>query len=142
MLAWLNQVAHHLTDHVLATAICALYDPNTRLLRWARAGHLPPLLIRRQDATGLPMLRGVMLGARAESVYEEAELQLESGDVLVLYTDGLVERKGHGLDESLHHLIANAQRAHDALDQRIDYMLTHSNADIDDDTCVVGVQLS
>ncbi|MFI9383457.1 GAF domain-containing SpoIIE family protein phosphatase [Kutzneria sp. NPDC052558] len=141
LLAWLNQVAHDLTDRVLATAICALYDPATRTVRWARAGHLPPLLIRERDATSLPLTRGLVLGARGESAYEEAELQLDSGDILVLYTDGLVERKGHELDESLHHLVQTAQRAQAALEQRIDYLLTHSNADTDDDTCIVGVQL-
>ncbi|GAA3437872.1 GAF domain-containing SpoIIE family protein phosphatase [Kutzneria kofuensis] len=141
LLSWLNQVAHHLTDHVLATAVCALYDPRTRVLRWARAGHLPPLLVRRQEATTLPMIRGLMLGARAEADYEEAEVQLELDDVLVLYTDGLVERKGHELDDSLQQLLETAQRSHQALEQRLDHMLTHSNADTDDDTCIVGVQL-
>ncbi|MEV6609553.1 SpoIIE family protein phosphatase [Kutzneria sp. NPDC051319] len=141
LLSWLNQVAHHLTDHVLATAICALYDPRTRVLRWARAGHLPPLLVRSQQATTLPTIRGLMLGARAEADYEEAEIQLELDDVLVLYTDGLIERKDHVLDESLQQLLEIARRPHDALEQRLDHMLTHSNADTDDDTCIVGVQV-
>jgi serine phosphatase RsbU (regulator of sigma subunit) len=141
LLAWLNQVAHDLTDHVLATAVCALYDPPTRVLRWARAGHLPPLLVRRQEATSLPMVRGMMLGANADAEYEEARVQLEVGDVLVLYTDGLIERKGHELDDSLHHLLETAQRSHPALEQRLDHLLTHSNADTDDDTCIVGVQV-
>ena len=48
LLAWLNLVAHHLTESVTATAVCGLYDPRTRILRWARAGHLPPVLIRRR----------------------------------------------------------------------------------------------
>jgi serine phosphatase RsbU (regulator of sigma subunit) len=141
LLAWLNQVTHDLTDHVLATAICGLYDPQTRVLRWARAGHLPPLLVRRSEATSLPMIRGVMLGANADTEYEEAVVQLDVGDVLVLYTDGLVERKGHELDDSLHQLLETTQRSHHTLEQRLDHMLTHSNADTDDDTCIVGVQV-
>jgi len=142
LLSWLNQVAHHLTDHVLATAVCALYDPRTRILRWARAGHLPPLLVRDQQATSLPMIHGLMLGARAETDYEQAEVQLEIGDVIVLYTDGLIERKGQQLDDSLHQLLETAQRSQPALEQRLDHMLTHSNADTDDDTCIVGVQVT
>jgi len=142
LLSWLNQVAHHLTDHVLATAVCALYDPRTRILRWARAGHLPPLLVRDQQATSLPMIHGLMLGARAETDYEQAEVQLEIGDVIVLYTDGLIERKGQELDDSLHQLLETAQRSQPALEQRLDHMLTHSNADTDDDTCIVGVQVT
>lgn len=46
LLGWLNNVTHHLTDHVTATAVCALYDPADRTLSWARAGHLPPVLLR------------------------------------------------------------------------------------------------
>ena len=47
LLSWLNMVAHHLTGGVTATAVCGLYDPERRRLRWARAGHLPPVLTRR-----------------------------------------------------------------------------------------------
>ncbi len=46
LLSWLNMVTHHLTGGVTATAVCGLYDPATRVLRWARAGHLPPVLVR------------------------------------------------------------------------------------------------
>lgn len=37
LLQWLNLMAHNLTDNIIATAICGLYDPQTRVLRWARA---------------------------------------------------------------------------------------------------------
>lgn len=42
LLSWLNTVTHHLAKHVTATAVCGIFDPRTRVLRWARAGHLPP----------------------------------------------------------------------------------------------------
>ncbi|SEG70149.1 Serine phosphatase RsbU, regulator of sigma subunit [Thermomonospora echinospora] len=142
LLTWLNQVAHHLTDNVTATALCALYDPATRVLRWARAGHLPPVLVRGQeDATTLPMVGGLLLGALAEAEYQEGELQLQPGDILLMYTDGLVERKDRSMQESLQHLMTTAQTPTDTLEQRLDYMLTHSNSDTDDDTCLVGVRL-
>ncbi len=54
LLSWLNIVVHHLTGGVTATAVCGLYDPARRTLRWARAGHLPPVLVRDAQAGPLP----------------------------------------------------------------------------------------
>ncbi|MFD0331736.1 PP2C family protein-serine/threonine phosphatase [Streptacidiphilus monticola] len=51
LLTWLNSVSLHLTDEVTATAVCAVFDPGTRELRWARAGHLPPVLVRDHAAS-------------------------------------------------------------------------------------------
>ncbi|GAB2590693.1 SpoIIE family protein phosphatase [Streptomyces capparidis] len=141
LLSWLNVVAHHLTEQVTATAVCGLYDPDTRDLRWARAGHLPPILIRGTGARELPLLEGLLLGAHPEAGYQEGDLRLEEGDTLLMYTDGLVERRDSSVHESLTHLIATAQRPTSSLDQRLDRLLTHSRSDTDDDTCVIGIQV-
>lgn len=141
MLTWLNLVARHLTDNIFATAVCGLYDPRTRVLRWARAGHLPPVLVRGRAATALPSLRGILLGAVAEATYEEAELQLEPGDTLLIYTDGLIERRDQMLDECQTRLLELSTRFSGSLDARLDDLLDSSDADTDDDTCVVGLQV-
>ena len=142
LLGWLNTVANFLTDGVTATAVCALYDPKTRILRWARAGHLPPVLVRQGRAQALPMLKGILLGAVGEAEYEEGEVQLEAEDTLLIYTDGLIEQRDRSVQSSLDQLLATAQRATSTLDDRLDYLLTHSSADTDDDTCVIGIQLA
>ncbi len=141
LLRWLNLVAHNLADKVVATALCGLYDPRTGLLRWARAGHLPPVLIRGRHATSLPMIRGILLGAISEAEYAEGEVALEPGDTLLMYTDGLIERKDRALDDSVDDLLSTAEYPAATLEQRLDHLLTHSNADTDDDTCLVGIQL-
>ncbi|MFJ1705590.1 SpoIIE family protein phosphatase [Kitasatospora sp. NPDC088346] len=146
LLAWLNAVAHHLTDNVTATAICALFDPGTRMLRWARAGHLPPVLVRGGEASTVPTVSGILLGAIAEADYAEGELQLETGDTLLLYTDGLIERKDRSLQDSLHQLLTTVRRPDrsgdpDDLESRLDHLLTYSSADTDDDTCLIGIHL-
>lgn len=141
LLGWLNVVAYHLTDNVTATAVCGIYDPELRTLRWARAGHLPPLLVRDGNASVLPMPKGMLLGAIGTARYEEHLLALRPGDTLLMYTDGLIERRDRPLDESLGHLLAAAQRPAERLTDQLDHLLTHSNADTDDDTCVIGVQL-
>lgn len=141
LMTWLNLVANHLTDRVTATAICALYDPAERSLRWARAGHLPPVLIQGPRAKTMPLIKGTLLGALANVSYEEGQLRLTDGDTLLLYTDGLIERKDRSLEDSLNRLLATARRQTGTLEESLDHLLTHSNSDTDDDTCLVGIQL-
>lgn len=142
LLSWLNIVAHHLTGAVTATAVCALYDGQSRTLRWARAGHLPPVLVRDAEATALPVVKGLLLGAVPEAVYEETEVQLAPADTLLLYTDGLIERRDRSVEESLSHLLATARSAPSTLDQQLDRLLTYSRSDTDDDTCIVGIRVA
>ncbi|MFF0456429.1 SpoIIE family protein phosphatase [Nocardia africana] len=141
MLTWLNVVAHHLTENILATAVCGLYDPHTRVLRWARAGHPPPVLVRASRATSLPEIKGMILGAVAETTYDEAELQLHPDDTLLLYTDGLIERRDRLLDDCVQHLLTTSAAFSGSLVNRLDDLLDNSDADTDDDTCVVGIQV-
>ncbi|MET0233538.1 MAG: SpoIIE family protein phosphatase [Kibdelosporangium sp.] len=141
LLTWLNLVAHHLANNVMATAICGLYDPVSRVLRWARAGHLPPVLVRAGRASLLPLQNGTMLGVVAEAEYQENELDLVADDMLVLYTDGLIERRDGDLDDALDGLLALTESATGPLEQRLDHLVTYSDADTDDDTCIVAVQL-
>ncbi|MFI2374499.1 SpoIIE family protein phosphatase [Streptomyces sp. NPDC018964] len=141
LLSWLNIVTHHLTGGVTATAVCGLYDPESRTLRWARAGHLPPVLVRGSEAAPLPLVRGLLLGAVPEAVYEESEVQLAAEDNLLMYTDGLIERRDRSVEESLTHLLTAAASAPDTLDQRLDRLLTYSRSDTDDDTCIVGIRV-
>ncbi|CAM5587421.1 Serine phosphatase RsbU (Regulator of sigma subunit) OS=Streptomyces albaduncus OX=68172 GN=FHS32_001725 PE=4 SV=1 [Streptomyces griseoloalbus] len=141
LLSWLNMVTHHLTGGVTATAVCGLYDPDTRTLRWARAGHLPPVLVRGSDAAPLPPVRGLLLGAVPEARYEEGEVQLAAEDNLLMYTDGLIERRDRSVEESLTHLLTTAATVPGTLDQRLDRLLTYSRSDTDDDTCIVGIRV-
>ena len=77
-------------------------DPLTGVARAARAGHPQPLLRHpdgRTDVLDLP--GGVVLGVAPKAEYPVTELRLEPGAVLALYTDGLVERAGHDIDEGI-----------------------------------------
>ncbi|MFI9362263.1 SpoIIE family protein phosphatase [Kitasatospora sp. NPDC053057] len=146
LLSWLNSVTHHLTDNVTATAVCGLYEPATRRLRWARAGHPPPVLLRDGRARTLPQVGGILLGALDQADYQEDEFVLRTGDTLVMYTDGLIERRDESLQASLSNLMTLVERAHhrsatgtDGLEGQLDHLLQYSSADTDDDTCLVGV---
>jgi len=76
---------------VIATAVFALYDPLTHRLTYASAGHPPPALVRNGVATFLHCEAGLPLGVSADSTFSSEEIDLELGDTLVLYTDGLIE---------------------------------------------------
>lgn len=142
LLSWLNMVAHHLTGAVTATAVCGLYDPENHTLRWARAGHLPPVLVRGSEAAPLPLVTGLLLGAVPEATYEEHEVQLAVDDTLLMYTDGLIERRDRSVEESLTQFLTVARAVPPTLDQQLDRLLTHSKSDTDDDTCIVGIRVA
>ena len=142
LLSWLNSVAHHLTGSITATAVCGIYDPAPRTLRWARAGHLPPVLVRDAEAVSLPLVKGLLLGAVPEVTYTEDEVQLAVDDTLLMYTDGLIERRDRTMEESVTQLLATVRAAPYTLDQQLDRLLTYSRSDTDDDTCIIGIRVS
>lgn len=73
-------------------------------MSWARAGHLPPILVREGRATALMGAGGPMVGL-VSSRRESQELLLSPGDVLVLYTDGLIERRARPMRAGLERLL-------------------------------------
>ncbi|MEU1269353.1 SpoIIE family protein phosphatase [Streptomyces sp. NPDC005799] len=87
-------------------------DPETGLARAARAGHPPPLLRRPDGHTEVVDLPGgVVLGVDPQAQYPVAELRIEPGAVLALYTDGLVEHPGLDIDEGISALRVALARA-------------------------------
>ena len=142
LLDWLNKIAFHLTDGIIGTAVCGLFDPQTRTLRWARAGHLPPVLVRDGIAEILPLPDGVLLGADPDARFTEATLPLRPGDALVLFTDGLIERHDEPIDDSLEglqRLVAAAPSAD--IHGFADHLLSQARSDTSDDACLVAVQV-
>lgn len=81
-------------DNRYATFFYAEYDPVRRLLRYVNAGHNAPIVYRRNGDTP-QFLRleegGTVIGLFPEARYRESELQLESDDILVAFTDGISE---------------------------------------------------
>nr|BFD95596.1 SpoIIE family protein phosphatase [Kitasatospora sp. Xyl93] len=140
LLAWANTVALREPGQITATAVCVLLDPVGGELRWARAGHLPPIRLGAGGAQVLPLPHGVLLGALDDAEYEEHTARLDPGDVLLLYTDGLVERRDRPVEESVEQLLRAAGAPGPDLEQYLDRLLELSPADTDDDTCLIAVQ--
>ncbi|WP_106399037.1 GAF domain-containing SpoIIE family protein phosphatase [Actinocorallia populi] len=141
MLYWLNNVTVHLTDNVTATAVCGVFDPKDGVLRWARAGHPQPILLRDGKAAPLPPIDGVVLGVLEDLEFEEGSVELMQGDRILLYTDGLIERRDSSVEEALSHLLAIAAAGDAELEPHLDNLLRHGASDTDDDTCVVALEV-
>jgi len=95
----LNQLAQEDLAHSnrFVTLFYSEYNPRTRLLRYSNAAHNPPLIWRRQGHTvGRLDAPGLLIGLQPEADYGCEQVQLEPGDVLLYYTDGVTEASGVG----------------------------------------------
>ena len=109
ILELLEATVSELGQGQLATCVYCVYDPATGELRYANAGHLPPILVLPGDAAErLPGAPDPPLGFGSQRFHEECR-QLPSDALLVLYTDGLVERRGRELDAGIDLLTAQVQ---------------------------------
>lgn len=113
-LAGLDALARGSPGARAATVCVAVLDPATGELTWAGAGHPPPLRVHADGAvTVLTGGGGAPLGTTGRAGPTVARtLRLAPGDLLVLYTDGLVERAGRGLDAGVADLAAAAGAVH------------------------------
>lgn len=99
----LDRFARSIDGADFATVACAVIDRRARTLTYARAGHLPPLLVTADgvqwldEATGLPL-------AVADKRRVSATVSIHPGDVIVMCSDGLVERRGENIDVGLKRL--------------------------------------
>ncbi|MBD2577526.1 GAF domain-containing SpoIIE family protein phosphatase [Oscillatoria sp. FACHB-1406] len=151
ILQHLNQVMHPDLDtsHRFVTLFYSEYDPLTRVLSYSNAAHNPPLLW--QAATGklerLDTL-GMLIGLEVDSEYEDAKIQLEPGDTILYYTDGLTDAANANGDRFDEENLALAfslacqqgdkpQAILDALFNRIQQFVGSSNRHGDDMTAVV-----
>jgi len=74
-----------------ATLFYGVFDGSTRILRYVNAGHNPPVVIRRDGSMHCLETGGAPVGLFADSAYEEGIVELETGDLLIAFTDGLME---------------------------------------------------
>ena len=98
-------------EYAMATAAYAIFDPESARLRIATAGHPPPIIISDHTARVLELTPGAPLGGFPYGSCPEQEFSLQTGETVVLYTDGLVERRGIPLTETIGQLAAVLSRA-------------------------------
>jgi PAS domain S-box-containing protein len=103
----LNRFQLLLGTDSMATVVLIVLDPGAATVRYANAGHPPPIVICGDaEPAYLDGVRSVPLGALDDARFEETEATLAPGSTVVLYTDGLVERRGQSLEEGFDRLRA------------------------------------
>jgi serine phosphatase RsbU (regulator of sigma subunit) len=107
VLTRVNRYQRALDDRELFSLVYAVIDPDRTTVRWASGGHPPPLV---RGASGeIRFLEGAgALMSMTDSAYPELADTIGPGDTLILYSDGLVERRGESLDVGLQRLAGAA----------------------------------
>ncbi|MEV4705203.1 SpoIIE family protein phosphatase [Actinoplanes sp. NPDC049316] len=127
---------------MLATCVLAAVEQDeeqaargVRTLRWSNAGHPPPVLLLPDGSARLLQTRGeVLLGTHLRPARTEHTVELPPGAMVVFYTDGLIERRGAGLDEGIAQLVRVLhERAHPGPEEVCDHLLDHFLGATEDD---------
>ncbi|AZP15793.1 PAS domain S-box protein [Streptomyces aquilus] len=137
LLEHLDRITQDL-DHSIATCVYAVHDPHLRQCRIANAGHLPPVRLRagrKPELLELPT--GAPLGVGGVA-FSTTTVDLDPGDRLVFYTDGLVETRQHPLDERLDALLELLDGPDRALEEVCDLLVrTLHQPDNSDDVALL-----
>jgi serine phosphatase RsbU (regulator of sigma subunit) len=147
VLSMLDRAMDRLQMNILATAVlCEIRTAPAglpgRILRWSNAGH-PPLLLIRRDGTTVLLERepDLLLGLDPDTLRADHDHTLAFGDTVLLYTDGLIERRGEPLDHALTRLRSTARDvAHLPLDAVCDALLTRLGTDAEDDIALIALR--
>jgi PAS domain S-box-containing protein len=100
-LEYLDGVVSDLSGDHIVTCVYAIYDPHDRSLTYANAGHLPPFVVP-PDGPPLPLEGGgPPLGSGPQRIPEHQVTGLPIATSIILYTDGLVERRDRDLDTGI-----------------------------------------
>jgi anti-sigma regulatory factor (Ser/Thr protein kinase)/uncharacterized protein YigA (DUF484 family) len=124
----------------MATCSYAILDLDRAAITVASAGHPPPLLITADGTRFIEQSAGPPLGGRMHFAYEEADFRVEPAEILMLYTDGLIERRGELLSDGLARLAAVAGEAPLEADLLCDRVLEALVANGDDDVAALAIQ--
>jgi anti-sigma regulatory factor (Ser/Thr protein kinase)/putative methionine-R-sulfoxide reductase with GAF domain len=136
-----DRYVHAMPDSAMATAAYAVLEPETGAVELASAGHLPPIVVTRNGGYVVDIAPSAPLGAFSYTRVQEQELLLGPGETLVLYTDGLIERRGTPLTESIEQLldvVGTAGSVEDLCRRAVERMVP--NGSLRDDVAIVAVQ--
>lgn len=147
VLAGVDRSMDGLGIDVFASAVLALVAPadgrGERDVRWSNAGHLPPVLVSPDGDARLQMSAPDVLLGLGEVARTDHALTLAPGAALVVYTDGLIERRGVSLLDSLEWL-AGTLRGHGGLtaEQLCDHVIGQLDDAVEDDVAMLVLRVS
>lgn len=138
----LNDLMYSLLPGDMATAVVASLDPVAHTAEIIRAGHLPPVVVGPHGARLVEEHPNLAFGVQRDVRYTSTVVHLPADNTLILYTDGLIERRHHTLDEALEALLDVAATtlglgAADVCDHLLAGLTRTSR--IDDDVTIVAM---
>ena len=87
-----NMLCHESIDSMFVTVFYGIYNTETGLVEYTSAGHNPPYVVRADGTVdALPMSENIVAGMFDDFTFTQSTLQLDKGDMLVLFTDGVTE---------------------------------------------------
>ena len=144
VMSMLNELLVSMGRNRAATLAVLELDPEAEELEVASAGHLPPLLIEPAGhARLLERARGLPVGVRLGRSYQACTYDFPAGSRLLLYTDGLIERRGEPIDRGFERLMiaarATAQRAESSFADRV-YRALLDETPLEDDVALLAIE--
>jgi serine phosphatase RsbU (regulator of sigma subunit)/anti-sigma regulatory factor (Ser/Thr protein kinase) len=144
VVAMLNDLLVSMDRNRGATLSIVELDPEAEELEAVTAGHLPPLLIEPDGrARLLEQRHGLPVGVRGGHAYLACRHPFPTGSRLLLYTDGLIERRGEPIDEGLRRLSAAAEvaarRADSSFADRV-YRALLDETPLEDDVALLAIE--
>ena len=108
----------------MATLFYLVLDPASSIVRYVNAGHLPPLVLGTDgQVSQLDGPHSLPIGVRPHGHYQTVEGRLDPGATIVLYTDGLIERRGESIDVGIERLKTVLEQAPTRFDELPDVIL-------------------
>jgi serine phosphatase RsbU (regulator of sigma subunit)/anti-sigma regulatory factor (Ser/Thr protein kinase) len=144
VMARLNRLAEEVLDTTFATVVYVVVDPVAQVCRFTSAGHPPPVLVHADGRVELlEGGRGVPLGALVSAEYRQDLVELPSGAVVVMYTDGLVERRGSSIDDGLDRLCEAARTGPRDPEKLVDHLVEQlfGSDEREDDVAVLAMRV-
>jgi serine phosphatase RsbU (regulator of sigma subunit) len=149
VLTRLDRAISGLSIDATVTAVVARVEPEhqgngTTRIRWSNAGHPPPIIVAADGdvVTLAAESADLLLGWDPKTARAEFEVELDRGAVLLLYTDGLIERRGEDIDDGLDRLRTTLSGLKgQPLDAMCDELLVRMRPeDPDDDVALIAVR--
>ncbi len=128
------------SDRQLATILCAEVDVAGRRVSFTNAGHLPPLLIGHDAVHYVESQIGLPIGVDRDFAYSPTTVTVPSGATLLVFTDGLVERRGESIDAGLERLRSHVVGNGAPLDDLLGRILHDVRDDASDDTAIAAIR--
>ena len=157
ILELMNHAVYKMGGQILMTFFVAVIDPEEKKLTYANASHNPPFLLRakgeeytpsKSDIIPLMENPGYRLGHESNSTYENHQIDIESGDVISFFTDGIIEGvnpagKEYGERRFIKSMIKHCRLSADELLQQVisDGQSFFDGVEVDDDVTLAMVKI-